>query len=77
MFTAVYARRLFDKLREEGAGDLSKVSEVTEVAQGSLCSSGEGITHEVCAGLVDKSKPLEEIAQAEVSLSTCRVILIL
>ena len=46
--------------------DLAKLSEVTEVRQETLCHSSEGITYEVCAGLVDESKPLEEIAQSEV-----------
>ena len=49
--------------------DLAKLSEVTEVRQETLCHSSEGITYEVCAGLVDKSKPLEEIAQSEVRRS--------
>ncbi|KAI6659250.1 Uridine diphosphate glucose pyrophosphatase-like isoform X1 [Oopsacas minuta] len=62
---AVYARKLFDKLEKEGTMDLSKLSELTEIKQDSLCNSREGITYEVCAGLVDKNKPLEEIAQSE------------
>ena len=70
LFTAVYSRKLFDKLKQEGTMDLAKLSETTEVKQDTLCDSSEGITYEVCAGLIDKSKPLEEIAQSEVSIES-------
>lgn len=75
VFTAVYSRKLFDKLKQEGTMDLAKLSEVTELKQETLCHSREGITYEVCAGLVDRTSSLEEIAQSEVRMSEYDVIL--
>ena len=49
--------------------DIAKLSEVTELKQEILCDTSEGITYEVCAGLVDKTQSLEEIAQSEVRMT--------